>query len=57
MVCFIKEKWWAWTDSNCRPADYESDALTNWATGPYRGVGVNRGVEKLGIISGNGDYD
>jgi hypothetical protein len=22
-------KWWAWKDSNLRPADYESDALTN----------------------------
>jgi hypothetical protein len=21
--------WWARTDLNCRPADYESDALTN----------------------------
>ncbi len=24
-----KEKWWARSDSNTRPADYESDALTN----------------------------
>ncbi len=22
-------KWWAWKDSNLRPADYESDALTS----------------------------
>ena len=29
-----KMKWWARSDSNTRPADYESDALTNWATGP-----------------------
>ena len=24
-----REKWWARSDSNTRPADYESDALTN----------------------------
>lgn len=30
--CFI---WWAQTDLNCRPTDYESAALTNWAIGPY----------------------
>ena len=29
--CFI---WWAQTDLNCRPTDYESAALTNWAIGP-----------------------
>ncbi len=23
------EKWWAWKDSNLRPVDYESNALTS----------------------------
>ena len=26
--------WWAFPDLNWGPADYESDALTNWAKGP-----------------------
>ena len=26
--------WWAQLDSNQRPKDYESSALTNWAIGP-----------------------
>lgn len=28
------EGWWAVRDSNLRPTDYESAALTNWANGP-----------------------
>jgi len=27
---YWKWKWWAFADLNCGPADYESDALTNW---------------------------
>ena len=30
---FLRE-WWARADSNCRPHDYQSCALTNWATSP-----------------------
>ena len=33
---------WAQMDSNHRPSDYESDALTNWAMGPNSGYKFNR---------------
>ena len=26
-LLILNRKWWAWTDSNCRPADYESCVL------------------------------
>lgn len=34
-VHMITKNWWAQTDLNCRPTDYESAALTNWAIGPF----------------------
>ena len=35
---FTAKRWWAGADSNCRPHDYQSCALTNWATRPFKGV-------------------
>ncbi len=40
--------WWAQQDSNLRPADYESDALTRLSYGPEIGVLVRHlGVDIL----------
>ena len=40
------EKWWARADSNCRPHDYQSCALTNWATSPIKSL-ATRKIERL----------
>ena len=34
LLSYEGRKWWDLMDSNHRPADYESDALTNWAKVP-----------------------
>ena len=41
---FSSKNWWAKVDSNHRPHDYQSCALTSWAIGPYwwRLAGSNR---------------
>ncbi|RHZ35447.1 hypothetical protein GvMRE_IIg417 [endosymbiont GvMRE of Glomus versiforme] len=32
----FKLQWWFGAESNCRPSDLQSDALTNWATKPFK---------------------
>ena len=47
--CFI---WWAHTDLNCGPTDYESAALTNWAIGPiYTEIVIFQQVQAERILS------
>ena len=43
----LYNNWWRWRDLNSWPHDYESCALTSWATSPYLGSELYRWYVRL----------